>query len=177
MKSLKIAALCAVCFTSLFVMVYRVRATILLPMTYTERLRWLNGYVGLDCTGFLTVAHGDRHVPDFAEWYSDRAPAHFILVAEFGSIRDIDESKLLPGDIVSIVGEPYVEQLGTETINGVTFRKEFVHYGKHVAAFLRPGVWTDSDVRRGGVAQYDLRSKPLSDPWFNGRCRILRWRS
>lgn len=177
MVALKVVTLLAVCFASLFVMAFRLRATILLPMTNVQRLEWMNGYSGLDCTGFLTVAKGLRHVPDYAEWYSSPNPENFIVIAEFADKNDIDESKLLPGDIVAIVGTPYVEQLGTETINGVMFRKEFVHYGKHVAAFLRPGVWTDSDVRRGGIAQYDLRKKPSSDPWFSGRVRILRWRN
>lgn len=179
-NTLKVSALLAVCFVSLFVTCYRLRATILLPMSNVQRLEWMNGYSGLDCTSFLTVAHGGRHVPEFAEWYSAPNPKHFTVVATFASIRDIDESKLRPGDIASIVGTPYVEDLGYETqyVNGKPFRfhKEFVHYGKHVTAFLRPGVWTDSDTRRGGVAQYDLRSKPSTDDWFQGKVRILRWK-
>lgn len=176
-KLLKIAFLLCVCFAALFVTAYRLRATILLPMSNVQRLKWLDGYIGLDCTGFLTVAHGLRQVPDYPEWYSSPNPEHFVVVATFASIRDIDESKLQPGDIAAIVGEPYVEDLGIEVVNGVRLHKEFVHFGKHVTAFLRPGVWTDSDVRRGGVAQYDLRQKPLSDDWFRGKVRILRWRS
>lgn len=180
MKLAKISALSLIIVAAIFSFCFQLRATVLLPMTNVQRLEWMNGYVGLDCTGFLTVAHGLRQVPDYPEWYSEANPKHFIVVAEYASRRDIDESKLQPGDIAAFVGVPYVEDLGYEEqiVKGrkMRFHKEFVHFGKHVTAFLRPGVWTDSDVRHGGVSQYDIQSKPNDDPWFQGKLRILRWR-
>ncbi len=161
---------------ALFSCCYRLRATILLPMSDTVRAKWMNGYSGLDCTSFVTVVHGLRHVPEFHEWYSEANPQHFTVVATYATRYDIDESKLQPGDIAAFVGHPHVEDLGYEVIDGVRLHKEFVHYGSHVAIFLNAGRWTDSDTRRGGIAQYDLRTKPADDDWFSGNVRILRWK-
>ncbi len=129
-----------------------------------------------DCTSFVTVASGRRHVPDFDEWYSSPNPAHFTLVATFPDRYHMDESVLQPGDALTFVGHPYIEDLGIEVINGVKLHKQFVHYGKHAIAYIRPHVYTDSDTRRPGVAQYDLRDKPATDDWFSGPVRVLRWK-
>ncbi len=152
-----VSLLLAVIGGAVFATAYRSRATILLPMSDVARMEWLDGYVGLDCTGFLTVAHGDAsYLPSGAEWYRDAEPVSFNVVSVYESRADVDESKLEPGDIAAFTGP-----------DGL---------GKHVAGFVRPGKWIDSDVRRGGVASYDLRTKPQSDDWFTGKVRILRWK-
>jgi hypothetical protein len=141
---------------AVFALLYQLRATIILPIPNTARLVWLKGYQGLDCVSYLNVAHGTvRDVPTGADWYTGDSK-FFEVVTVFSDRYHIDETKLHPGDIAAFTGP-----------NGA---------GEHVTAFLKPGVWIDSDLRRGNVAEYALQDKPANDEWFTGKVRILRWR-
>jgi hypothetical protein len=171
-------SLLAIILCSAFALVYQLRATILFPMSNVQRLQWLNGYSGLDCVSFLVVAHGDtHHMPSAEEWYKSGDSKDFRVVTVFQDRQHIDESQLQPGDIAAFVGAPCNKHTDTLVRPGVWLHAEYTCMGKHVAAYLHPGVWIDSDVRRGGVAKYDMRCKPVSDDWFSGEVRILRWKS
>ena len=72
------------------------------------------------------------------------------VIAEYGTIAEIDEGALLPGDVADF-------------------------HGAHVAAYIGDGVWMDSDPAHNGVGKINLKAKPQNDPWFRGNIRVLRW--
>lgn len=136
---------------------YRLRATLPIPMSYVHRLEYLNGYAGFDCTTFLCVAHGTTtDYPKGEDFYRSTVSRFFKVVAVFPDVAHIDESKLQPGDVAAFLGND--------------------GRGRHVVAFLRSGLWTDSDYRRGTVAEFSMQTKNTSDDWFTGKVRILRWK-
>jgi hypothetical protein len=146
-----------------FALVYGTRAFIPYPSNYMVRLRWLKGwqskgYYGFNCSGFLTNAHNERYLSE-RELYAG-GHGRLLLVDELSDIRQIDESKLQPGDIAAFQGPTVPPYLGR---------------GVHAAAFLAPGVWIDADTRRGSVATWRMQDKSPTDPWFQNRVRILRW--
>lgn len=72
------------------------------------------------------------------------------LVAQYGSLSQLDPAVLQAGDVLDFSGH-------------------------HVAAFVGDG-FMDSDPAHNGVARIDLGSKG-GDNWFAGQVRILRWRT
>jgi hypothetical protein len=131
---------------------YDFRAMLPLP-GYLARAKWLNGWFstgryGLNCSGFISNAHATGYLQP--EQFYTGVRGKIKIISEFADKNQIDESKLIPGDVAA-------------------------WHGMHVALFIRPHVWMDGDSRRGYVASYDLKKKPPSDPWFQGKVRIARW--
>jgi len=132
---------------------YDLRGFLPSPGGYITRAHFLKGWssrggYGLNCAGFISNAHGSSYFSP--EEFYNAAPGQIELVLEFSNRSQIDESVLRPGDIAA-------------------------WHGVHVAIFIKPGVWMDGDSRRGYVDSYRLQDKPASDPWFQGRVRIVRW--
>jgi hypothetical protein len=145
-------------------LVYDLRADLPYPGNYITRLLWLDGWstkgsIGLNCSGYLTNASG----AGFMEADEMYAGGHrqLEIIAELPDRFAIDETQLQTGDIAAF--------RGSGTFHGHPLE------GVHVAAFVREGVWIDSDARRGNVSEFDLEDKPTDDPWFEGKVRILRW--
>ena len=119
---------------------------------YIDRLVDLAGtpYSQLNCSAYICNAKG--HKPCSALAMYSGCDGALEIVAEYADRSMIDQTQLQPGDIADF--------------NGV-----------HVAAYIGGGVWMDSDTTHGGVGPINLWMKPLSDPWFSGHVRILRWDS
>lgn len=117
---------------------------------YVDRLVDLAGtpYSQLNCSAYICKARG--HAPCSALAMYSGCDGALTIVAEYRDHTLIDEKQLEPGDIADFDGV-------------------------HVAAYIGGGVWMDSDVAHGGVGPINLWMKPLSDPWFAGGVRILRW--
>jgi len=147
-------------FASLTSIAYSTRAFIPTPGGYLARLEVLKGwssrgYYAFNCSGFLTNAHGEAFLTE-RQMYAGEG--NLEIVAELRDRNAIDEAVLRPGDIAAFQG------------SNPRFQ------GAHVAAFEGSGTWIDSDNRRGFIATYQLKSKPATDPWFQGHVRILRWK-
>jgi hypothetical protein len=143
---------CAVSL-AFFALAYSLRTYAPYPRNYTTRLVWLSGWYApgffkVNCSGFLANAHGDGYLDpaDFARGVDGKME----LVGEWSTVAEIDEHQLRRGDV------------------------GYFPAG-HVAAYLGNGEWIDADVRRGGIAKYRMSSK-VTDPWFAGSARILRWK-
>ena len=93
---------------------------------------------------------GERPCSLFSARYVFWVRRRTSIVAEYRDHTLIDEKQLEPGDIADFDGV-------------------------HVAAYIGGGVSMDSDIAHGGVGPINLWMKPLSDPWFAGGVRILRW--
>jgi hypothetical protein len=151
------SALAAVCLLAVCSLAWSFRVVCPYPTNYVTRLEWLNGaptqgMIALDCVGFIANAKGVR-----APWGAVSQfdlPARSVI-AEYPSKNQVDESKLMSGDIAQFYDA-----------DGPV----------HVIAFLRPGVWIDADYRRGNVSKFNLATKPMTDEWFSGRVRIMRWK-
>ena len=151
-----ITVLCFIIACALLSLIWNFRVACPYPRNYVTRLEWLagaptQGIVTLDCLGFIANAKGVR-----APW---GAVSQFDLparrvIATYQDKNQIDESKLRPGDLAQFYDA-----------NGPL----------HIIAFLRPGVWIDADYRRGNVSKFNLATKPMTDEWFSGHVRIMRW--
>jgi hypothetical protein len=136
---------------------YSTRAAFPYPSAYLTRARWLQGYKGLNCAGFVLNAHGDKTLSTLGA-LQDTAPLYNGLngklktVSNLKSKNEINEEHLRAGDVVFFGGA-----------NG------------HVVLFLEPGRWIDSDFRRGTVKEFSLQEK-TNDTWFSGNVRVLRWK-
>jgi hypothetical protein len=132
---------------------YSLRTICPYPRNYVQRLTWLEGWYAPgynleNCSGFLANAHGEKYLnPD--DFFSG-VNGKMAIIAEFADRSQIKEDSLEPGDVAA--------------------------WGGHVAAFLKPGMWIDADMRRGSIARFRLQDKPLDDPWFQGKVRIVRWK-
>jgi hypothetical protein len=117
---------------------------------YVDRLVDLAGtpYSQLNCSAYICMAK--HHASCSALSMYSGCNGALDIVAEYADHSLIDEKQLQPGDIADF--------------NGV-----------HVAAYTGGGVWMDSDTAHGGVGPINLWMKPLSDPWFSGHVRVLRW--
>lgn len=151
MKKLILTVLVA----ALLLLIYSARLIIPYPTDYVTRLNWLSGWYAptfydVNCSGFIANAHGERYLNP--EDYLQGANGKLYVVATFEDYKHVDESLLLPGDV------------------GVFHRQ-------HIAAFLKPGEWVDSDARRGSVAKYSLQDIKASDSWFQGPVTVMRWRN
>ncbi len=145
-------------------LVYDLRGILPSPGNYVTRLLWLDGWstkgsIGLNCSGFVANAKRERFL-DADEMYAG-GNGELLILAELPDRYAIDESTLETGDIVAFRGSGYYDGRPLE--------------GVHVAAFVREGVWIDSDGRRGDVREFDMLSRSDDDPWFQGKVRILRW--
>jgi hypothetical protein len=150
---MKTAAFLLAC--ALASLTYDFRAFLPYPAGNVARAEWLKGWgsrggYGLNCAGLIANTHGGTYLQP--EEFYNGVSGQIQIVAEFGDRNQIDESKLLPGDIAA-------------------------WHGVHVAMFVKPGIWIDGDSRRGYVDSYSLQTKPASDPWFAGKVRIVRWTS
>jgi hypothetical protein len=156
----KIAVVMFVILASITSVGYSTRAFMPTPGGYLARLEMLRGwssrgYYAFNCSGLLTNAHGEEFLTE-RQMYAGEG--NLEIIAEFRDRGEINEAELEPGDIAAFQGPN--PQIG----------------GLHVAAFEGRGAWIDSDSRRGFVATYQLKDKPSTDPWFQGRVRILRWK-
>lgn len=135
---------------------YIVRAALPYPSDYLTRAKWLEGYSGLNCAGFILNAHGEAALTTLGT-LTDPLPLHnglngkLDIISNLVSKSAINEDDLLPGDVVTFAS------------------------GGHVAMYLGPDRWIDSDFRRGDVSEFSLQTKN-GDDWFAGSVRVLRWK-
>ena len=117
---------------------------------YVDRLVDMAGapYSELTCSAYICKAK--RLAPCSALSMYSGCDGKLEIVAQYPDRSMIDQTLLQPGDVADF--------------NGI-----------HVAAYIGGGVGMDSDIEHGGVGPINLWTEPLSDPWFSGRVRILRW--
>ena len=127
------------------------------PKTYVDALRAYDGtaYLEETCSGLICKAHdrvSKNHVHCTAKELWSGCGGNLQEVTEAESLKQMDWSKVKPGDVLAV--------------NGV-----------HVVAYLGNGQCIDSDPLQGGVAEVSAESlaQKTNDAWFNGRVRVQRW--
>jgi hypothetical protein len=127
------------------------------PKTYVEALRSYNGsaYLEETCSALICKAHdrvSKKQVHCTAKELWAGCGGNLEEVTEAASLKQLDWSKVKPGDVLAV--------------NGV-----------HVVAYLGNGQCIDSDPLQGGVAEVGATelSEKKNDTWFNGPVRVERW--
>lgn len=117
--------------------------------SYLERLLSFEGrsYSALNCSGYICYAKHHAQCRAAEMWTG--CSGDLLVVQEVSSFRGLRLSSLRACDVIDFGGI-------------------------HVAAYLGSGEFMDSTPERG-VARFTAPN--LSDSWYSGHVRVLRWRN